>query len=222
MLLPLGAIAIRHTRRSQRPELLPLAMMPLLFATQQAIEGLVWLALRAGASPAVLQPLALAYLFFAFALWPAWIPWVAVNLAPLSPYRWRLLLLRVLALAGLLLGLALWLPLLFEPARLITTVQGHSIAYSARLLLSGQAGAIGRLVYMLVIVLPLLLIPLSRVRLFGLALLAAGVLADWFAHHAFTSVWCFLSALLSLWIVWLVRRECSLRPAFAQLASGLS
>jgi hypothetical protein len=197
-------------------------MVPLLFATQQAIEGLIWLALKAGAAPAVLQPLALAYLFFAFALWPAWIPWVAVNLAPTNLHRWRLALLRGLALSGLLLGLALWLPLLFEPARLITTVQGHSIAYSARLLLSGQAGAIGRPVYMLVIVLPLLLIPLSRLRLFGLALLAAGVLADWIAHHAFTSVWCFFSAMLSLWIIWLVRRECSSRPAFVQLVSGLS
>ena len=210
-MLPLGAIAIQQTRRRQRPELLPLALMPVLFGLQQAIEGLVWLALEARASPAEVRPLALAYLFFAFALWPSWIPWVALSIA-----RGRLkpalqVLLGALSLCGLLLGLGLWLPLLIEPSRLSTAVHGHSIAYSAELLLSGKAGSIARLLYLLVIVLPLLL-PSPRLRLFALALLSTGLLADWYAHHAFTSVWCYLSALLSGWILWLVWSEPAIQP----------
>ena len=186
--------------------------MPVLFGLQQAIEGLVWLALEAGASPDEVRPLALSYLFFAFALWPCWIPWVALSIA-----RGRLkpslqVLLSALSLCGLLLGLGLWLPLLIEPSRLSTAVQGHSIAYSAELLLSGKAGTIARLMYLLVIVLPLLLLPSPRLRLFALALLTTGLLADWYAHHAFTSVWCYLSALLSGWILWLVWSEPPIQP----------
>ena len=213
VLLPLGALAIQQSRRRQRPELLPLAIMPVFFALQQAIEGLVWVQLEAGAAPASVRPLALAYLFFAFALWPSWIPWVALVIARGRLRPWRQLLLRGFCLSGLVLGLALWMPLLIEPQRLITTVQGDSIAYNARLLLNNDLGQIGRGLYVLLIVVPWLLIPSPRLRLFALALLMAALVADWFAHHAFTSVWCYFSALLSIWIVWLVRREPAVQAA---------
>ena len=186
-------------------------MMPVLFGVQQAIEGLVWLALEAGTSPAGVRPLALAYLFFAFALWPSWIPWVAFSMARRRLKPWLQVLLGALSLCGLLLGLGLWLPLLIEPTRLSTAVHGHSIAYSSELLLSGTAGSLARLLYLLVIVLPLLLLPSPRLRLFALALLSTGLLADWYAHHAFTSVWCYLCALLSSWILWLVWSEPAMR-----------
>ena len=207
VLLPLGALAIQQTRRRARPELLPLAIMPVFFGLQQALEGCLWLQLESGFASASVWPLAVAYLFFAFALWPSWIPWVALVIARgrLSP--WRQKLLRTFWLIGLLLGLGLWLPLLFEPDRLITTVQGDSIVYSARLLLSNVGGQIGRGVYAVLIIVPWLLIPSPRLRLYSLGLLASGLAADWFAHHAFASVWCYFSALLSAWIVWLVRRE---------------
>jgi len=205
--MPLGALAIRQTHRRRRPELLPLALMPVLFGLQQAIEGLVWLALEAEWTQAGLRPLALGYLFFAFFLWPSWLPWVALTLSRGRLGSWRRNLLRALTLGGVLLGLALWLPLLLEPARLSTVVQGHSIVYNARLLLSGDAGNLGRVLYLLLILLPLLLLPSPRLWLFSFGLLAAGLLADRVAHHAFTSVWCYFSALLSSWILWLVSSQ---------------
>jgi len=216
VLLPLGALAIRQTHRRRRPELLPLALMPVLFGLQQAIEGLVWLALGAGWTQAGLRPLALAYLFFAFFLWPSWLPLVALTLSRGRLGSWRRNLLRALTLAGVLLGLVLWLPLLLEPARLSIAVQGHSMVYSARLLFSGDAGNLGRALYLLLVLLPLLLLPSPRLWLFSFGLLAAGLLAEGVAHHAFTSVWCFFSALLSGWILWLVSSE----PVMPQ-SSGL-
>ncbi len=207
MLLPLGALAIRQTYRRRRPELLPLALMPVLFGLQQAMEGRIWLALEAGSAQAGLRPLALGYLLFAFFLWPSWLPWVALTLSRGQLRPWRLILLRALSLCGVLFGLALWLPLVLEPTRLSVAIQGHSIAYHARLLLSGDAGNLGRALYLLLILLPLLLLPSPRLWLFAFGLLAAGLLADGVAHHAFTSVWCYFSALLSGWILWLVSSE---------------
>ena len=40
-LLPLGLTSLNACRHQQRPDLLPLAVSPLVFALQQTLEGLV-------------------------------------------------------------------------------------------------------------------------------------------------------------------------------------
>jgi hypothetical protein len=42
---------------------------------------------------------------------------------------------------------------------------------------------------------------------FAVALLAAVALAEAFYGHAFTSVWCYFSAMLSVLILWIVSTE---------------
>jgi hypothetical protein len=54
-------------------------------------------------------------------------------------------------------------------------------------------------------VVPLLLVPSLRVRVFALTLLLAFGVTTWTNHHALTSVWCFLSALLSAQILWILQ-----------------
>lgn len=48
-----------------------IALVPLLFASQQAIEGVQWLHLHSGTSSPMLS---YAYLLFAFVLWPVYVP----------------------------------------------------------------------------------------------------------------------------------------------------
>jgi hypothetical protein len=57
------------------------------------------------------------------------------------------------------------------------------------------------LIYALIICLPLLLHPYRRLRLLGVAL-AVSQLAF---QHAFTSVWCYLGALMSILLLWIIR-----------------
>jgi hypothetical protein len=204
-LVPLGAAAVGLCRRRDRDELLPLAELPLFFAAQQAIEGLVWLGL-ADDAPAAAAPrlAALAYLFFAFAFWPGWIPFLALRLWRGSA-GWRQRSLLLLQALGLVLALLLWLPLALQPERVAPAVLDGSIDYGTTLLLNGGLLVYGRYLYAAVIGLPLLLLPSARLRGFGIALLASGAAADWFYRQTFASVWCYFSAVLSalcIWIVW--------------------
>ncbi len=64
-----------------------------------------------------------------------------------------------------------------------------------------------RYLYAALISVPLLLLPSGRLRGFGLALLASGLIADWVYRQVFLSVWCYFSALLSLLVVGLVWSE---------------
>jgi hypothetical protein len=215
LLLPAGLEAMRRCRRRGRADLRPLALLPFGFGLQQALEGLVWSSLGATAKatdPAApgpwLMPLALAYLFFAYGFWPAWIPWCAFRAARgrVEPALHDAL--RALVGIGILMGLALWLPLLADPAPATPVPVGHSLHYGAVDLLAGTplAGA-GPFLYLLLIAVPLLLVPEKGLRWFGASLAVSCVLAYVWWSQTFSSVWCFFSALLALQILWILRLE---------------
>ena len=214
---PLGLLAVRQARRSGQEGRLPLALTPLLFAVQQASEGVLWLhlehpALSAAAdggatssAGALTRAAALLFLFFAYGLWPAWMPWAALRFGGPRLEPWRRRLIQLLALAGLAFGLGLWLPLPLDPDRLQLGVVGGSIHYATTFLGSGVISHdLGSSVYALLVGLPLLLVPSDRLRLFGLLVLLAFALAQLAYLYAFTSVWCYFAALLSALMLWVV------------------
>ena len=224
LLLPLGAMALGRACQADRPDLLPLALLPLGFGLQQGLEGVVWLGLDPGPLGPLERLAALAYLFFALAFWPVWIPFVGLRLSqglraeagrwlapPLSSWLRRAL--QVLQGLCLLLGLVLWLPLLLQPERIRPGILRGSIDYGADLVLSGGLADQGRYLYAAVITVPLLLLPSARLRGFGVALLISGLVSDWFYRQTMLSVWCFFSAVLSLLVVWIVWSETSAQAA---------
>lgn len=209
-LLPLGLAASRITLKRQRPQLLPLALMPVFFAIQQALEGVVWLGLeRPGGSHDVFtQASALAYLFFALAFWLAWLPWCALQSWGASSGGWRQRWIWGLLGLGLVMGVLLWLPLLLDPSRLDPTVVHGSIDYRAQLLGEDVIGyPLGSVIYAITISVPLLLTPYRRLRWFVAMLLLAFSLAQVVFLYAFSSVWCYFSAVLSAQVLWIVLEE---------------
>ncbi|MCP9927021.1 DUF6629 family protein [Cyanobium sp. CH-040] len=201
-LVPAGALALGACRRHQRTDLLSLALCPWLFGVQQAFEGLVWLGLDAPVEPPFTHGAAVAFLFFAHGFWPAWIPWCALQAARLRRPD-AVPLLRLLSGLGVLLGLWLWLPLALEPGRVLPVVVGGSISYQSRLLADGLLSReLGVSSYALVVLVPLLLSGSRRLAWYAFALLVS-VVVSWIAFtQAFTSVWCFLAAVLALLIPW--------------------
>jgi hypothetical protein len=61
------------------------------------------------------------------------------------------------------------------------------------------------LIYALIICLPLLLHPYRRLRLLGVALAVSFAISQLAFQHAFTSVWCYLGALMSIPLLWIIR-----------------
>jgi hypothetical protein len=204
-LVPLGLAAGSLSLRQGQGALLPLALVPVFFGLQQALEGVVWLTVEQEGGSIWLSPAALGYLFFAYLFWLVWIPWSALRLERSTPGLLRRPAMLGLLCLGLLIGVLLWLPLLLDPGRLAPAVVKGSLAYNARLLGDGWINLrLGSFVYGLIITLPLLLLPQAGMRIFGITLVLSYVLSQLMYVYAFTSVWCFFSALLSGMILWLV------------------
>ena len=210
-LLPLGLTSLNACRRQQRPDLLPLAVSPLVFALQQTLEGLVWLGLdhpdltTAGGGVLSVSTTALAYLFFAYGFWLVWMPWSILRMEPSLPPPRRRIVQAILVLGGLG-GAGLWLPLLSQAPRLQPQVVAGSLAYSPPLLLDAWVNlAAGSSLYAAVIAGPLLLSDRPPLRGCGVVILVAFLVTHLVYGHALTSVWCFFSAVLSAGFVWVVK-----------------
>jgi hypothetical protein len=93
VLLGIGTLTLKSARR---PCERAFAAIPLLFAIQQLIEGVIWLTFRVEA-PLLNSAMTHAYSFFSHVLWPAYVP-LAVWL--IEPPRRRRHLLLVFAAGG--------------------------------------------------------------------------------------------------------------------------
>lgn len=160
-----------------------LAAIPLLFAVQQAMEGIQWLSAGAGKSN---LGAAYVFLFFAFLVWPVFIP---SSVFVLDEKRKKIL--RWFIVVGAGVSLALLALLATEP--LTVRVWKHSIWYDVY----APFGASAILLYVAVVC-GAMLVSSNRMIRFGgiLAMISAGVSAFFF-FETFTSVWCFFAAILS-------------------------
>ncbi len=183
----LGAVGIETVRKA-RPKKKYVALIPFLFAIQQAIEGVQWLVDKPSTCS---QVLGYGFLFFAFLVWPAWIPfsvWHAETVA------WRRRVLQVLLGVGIATS-AYFLAILFtEPMSVVPRAASLYYAVHVPGYIAGVAA------YISVILASFFVSSDRRLRSFGFAIMASAAFS-WIAFsYAFTSVWCFFSAALSVWL----------------------
>ena len=187
-LLAVGAFT---TSRIRRPAELPFALIPVLFGSQQLIEGGLWLTFpdKAPYLNAVLTHL---YSLFSHVLWPIYVP-IAVLLLEVVP--WRRKVLAGIALAGAAVGLYLLYFLITEPVE--ARIVGRHIAY-----LSPHFYVVPVMVlYVLGTCVSAFVSSCGTIRWFGVATFVALVAAYAFYAFWFISVWCFFAALLSVIVV---------------------
>ncbi len=187
-----GVVGIAALVRVREPRELPLAATPLLFALQQAIEGLLWLNLPLapdGSLPAVLTFL---FQFFAEAFWPLYAP-IAVWLIEASGYRRHLMVVCLGIGAGVGAYLLWWIA---GHPPLATISDGHIVYGTAY----RQPAAVG-VAYLAATGLPLLLSSKRTVVVLGAIVLAGLIVAYAFYWEAFISVWCFFAAAASVAIL---------------------
>ncbi|MFO0878355.1 MAG: DUF6629 family protein [Gemmataceae bacterium] len=213
LLLPASGYCIRASLR-QKPTALALAAIPLFFGVQQFCEGLTWLGLGQS-NPDLTRIGSLAFLFFALAFWPFWMP-LATWLVETQPGRKKVLV--VIVILSLSWGVFLFFPLATDPQRWLTVEQvHHSIQYSFpdlpvyRVVPSPWL----RFLYLLTISVPFVLCSDRRFLIFGCLLAASALLAHLVFTYAFVSVWCFFSALLALYLCWVFRK-----PGLASAATA--
>ncbi len=215
-LVPTGLYALQRAWLSDR-RWLGLAIFPLLFGIQQLIEGLLWLNLG-GFYPEYTRDSALGFLFFVYLVWPVLVPLAARALEERP--RQRKILLSIALVAGLLGGL-LFVSLCLGDAELRVSVVQNSILYQHRPLFDWHWNDwIARTGYALVVTLPLLATNLPKLRLFGALIALSLILSAMYFDHAFTSVWCFFAAILSVYVLRLIQDNA--RQASPELTSAPS
>lgn len=184
-----GAIAVSRT--TERREL-PLAAVPLFFAAQQSVEGLLWLTLPVAPNGPAATGLTLLFLLFAEAFWPVYAPVATVLIEP-KGWRRRLMLACVAAGAGVGAWLLWWIVSRPHGAAIV----GGHIVYVTEQRHSDLIG----LVYLAATGLALLLSSHRTVVAVGAIVLVGSTTAYLFYWEAFVSVWCFFAAVASVAIL---------------------
>ena len=184
VLLVIGSLTLRS---ASRPRALPFAAIPLLFAIQQSIEGVIWLTFTADA-PLLNWVMTHVYSFFSHVLWPAYVPLAVLLLEP--PGRRRNLLV-VFAAAGF--AVAVYLLYILVSFPVVSKPTGQHVEYVSPHFFA----AVTMTLYLLSTTTSPLFSTHRMVKAFGaLALLAFGAAYTFYAQW-FISVWCLFAALLS-------------------------
>lgn len=201
LLVPLGIYASNLAWRKDS-RYLSLTIVPIFFGIQQGIEGMEWLSLKSS-QPDMIRFFALGFLFFAYGFWLV-CPSLAMWIIERRPKVKRRLL--TIGLIGLLFGASLYLPLWIYPDWLTIVIFHASIAYQTQLIYDRFLSRdMVHLIYLVIVLSPLYLSNLDRVRFFAGLIALSMIASSYFFNYAFVSIWCFWAALLSLYIVYIVK-----------------
>jgi hypothetical protein len=201
LLIPMGIYASKIAwLRDAR--YLPLAVIPLAFGIQQGIECIEWLSLTSNQAD-MIRFGALGFLFFAYGFW---LVCPALGMFILERRAWAKPRLLTIGVIGMLFSASIYLPLWIYPDWLTVVVRQGSIDYQTQMIYdSFLSRDILRLIYLLIVLGPLYLSNIDRIRIFA-GLIALSLIASaYFFNYAFVSVWCFWSAILSINIVYIVQ-----------------
>ena len=171
-----------------------LAAIPLMFSIQQACEGVQWLYLNSGSTSSIA---AYGFLFFAYIVWPVYVPMTVWILD-----RKRRNVLRWFILAGIAVSVYFLEAFIDEP--LTVGKMYMCIAYVFHQPLEDYAN----IFYLLAVFGSLLASSMAVFRWYGVAICILAATAWAFYSFAFTSVWCFFSAIVSaMFFVYMERRR---------------
>jgi hypothetical protein len=182
-----GAATLSKVRDIQEA---PLASVPLAFALQQGIEGLLWLTVPAGHQAG--RGLATGFAILALIVWPIFIP-LAVGLIEKAGIRRRV----IMALAGPGLGVAGYSVLDIWQSPYMAWPAPHSLVYINNSPFPWPL----MLAYIAATCAPPLLSSSPAIRWFGVVVTLGLAVTLGFFFVSLVSVWCFFAAVASAILV---------------------
>ncbi len=204
LLISSGIYGVSSVIQTHHYAYLPIGSIPILFGIQQGWEGMIWLSFNDNI-PQVTRTYALGFLFFSHFLWLFWMTLSALTLET------RPIIQKVLAglmVMGILYGIFLYFPLLFYPDWLSVQVFKGSIRYQIQVLSTGIISPyLGIFLYICVSLIGLFLSSKKELNYLGGMLLGAFILTEVLLDYAFISVWCFLAATISFYLIYFVYSE---------------
>jgi hypothetical protein len=196
----LTGLGITTLKKVQVPSQTLFASIPLVFDIQQLSEGFVWLSLQDPSYAGVQQAGMYTFLTAARVVWPTLMP-LAVLKMEVDVKKKQLLRLFV--------GLGLTVSVYYSYCLLILHVEpniaGHHVQYISNFPDSLAVPAF--LIYFIASIPPLFISSMKRTRLLGALLFLSSSVTAIFYFEYLTSVWCFFAAIVSVVILWILRRE---------------
>lgn len=207
-LLVAGGVVAGVKAWSINKRYLPIALMPALAGVQQFMEGHVWMGMNVG-DPSMVWWAAMGYIFFSWFMWPVWIPFAVHTLEPPDSRRKKTLL--CFAVAGVMLGLVLYVPHIVNPDWVSVGVSKQSLAYEDTMFLDYiMPRWLTYAIYLFLIIVPPLVSTYLHMRLFGLTLIAVIVLVYVFLSYAYISFFCLLAGMATIHLIYIIlRNKCS-------------
>lgn len=209
ILIPAGLYCINAAKTLDKPYW-AFAMLPFIFGLQQLLEGGVWLMLTEGNSDKA-HSFSLGFILFSHVFWLGWVAYSAYLVESSVQYR---KIFKWFTIAGILIGTSMYLPLLFKPEWLTTSIINYSIYYNLIFIFDPYISQkISSIVYSAIILLPLFFSSDRYHNILGLLVFISGLITWQIYHWAFVSVWCYFSAVLSLYIFYVIARSVNIARA---------
>lgn len=194
----IGVVAAVCLRQAKNPGGYLVACMPLSFSVQQAVEGVLWMALMHPAYRQWQGAATFGFLLFAQVVWPLLVP---LMVWALEKEERKKNLLALFLVPGGAIGLYFLWSLFAYPATPL--IISHHIKY--RLNIPGYNNAAATGVYLIATIIPPLISGHRPVRWLGMILLVSMLATHLFYTGLLISVWCFFAALLSVVCVLIIR-----------------
>lgn len=198
VLLTAGLFALSRVRTRFQ---LPYALIPLIFAIQQLLEGMLWISLTGDVQlPSCVSNAGLTtgYSVFSQVFWPLYVP-VAVYL--IENVRWRKKMLLLTIIAGALVSGFLLYEMIGHSV--IARLQDQHIAYD----FSHAHVVVATALYLTGACLAPILSGHVSVRWFGVVAFLSAILAFTVFEIWFISVWCYFAGLMSCLVLFYFFKE---------------
>ncbi len=199
VLVPTGLYCIGKSLRHNHKYLL-LSFLPLFFGIQQLFEAMLWKGHELG-NPEWVSFFSLGYMFFAWLVWPTWIP---LSTFPLEPCKRKYLFVAFSSIGGMLGGIQ-YIPYFAHDGWLVTEITGNAISYQGTILFDMiMRREITNTLYLIVILTPLLASSDKELRIFGGLLVISILITYFFFSYAYISAFCFGAAAMSFYLMYII------------------
>ena len=195
ILTVVGVAGLKHVKM---PKQKFFAAIPFLFATQQLIEGFVWIGILHNTVWKSI-PIHL-FIFFAQVVWAFWVPY---SILKMEVNKQRIRIIKACLWIGIFLAVYISYCLIFYE----TTAFITSFHVNYKLYFPHQYYPILGLLYLLPIIVPPLTSSIAEIRLIGFLLLVSFIITKLVFEDEVISVWCFFAALISSIVYWVLKKQ---------------
>jgi len=196
----ISTVGVLAIKKNTKKEHLFFAMIPLMFGIQQFFEGWLWIALENDGYEHIESAATFGFLIFAQLIWPVWVP---LSTFKTEHNRKRKQMMAIsLALGIILFGLLAYRMLFYDVS---AQIDGQHIFYQVGHFQSTNWWS--GIFYLLPAALPFVFSSNKRINYLGVAMLLFFVVSKIFYLKYMISVWCLFAAVLSLYILYILKKE---------------